>query len=188
MKSGKRRLNPALYPTRSTTGSRYPNWLKSTRRWWRPLQDSVREAREGVGVLTRRNEGEEEDLRPDVINHSSLQFLPRKRTLEKGIVGYHDARTRLIERLSRVDVKGGTCVEAARVSQLLSLRQESSRRVAIFLAGSRLGVVSTALVVAFPPSKKGVQKQDDSDISLQIPEEMTERFVPWVPAVYEAEN
>lgn len=82
MKSGKRRLDPTLYPTRSTAGSKYPNWPKSTRRRWRLLQDSVREARGGVGVLTRRNEGEEEDLRPDVINDSSLQFLPRKRALE----------------------------------------------------------------------------------------------------------
>jgi len=55
------------------------------------------------------------------------------------------------------------------VSQLLSLRQESSRRVATFLAGSCLGVDSTAPVVGFPPSKKGARKHDDSDISLQSP-------------------
>jgi len=38
-----------------------------------------------VGVLTRRNEGEEEDFRPDVIHDSGLQFLPRKRALYRGL-------------------------------------------------------------------------------------------------------
>ena len=52
-----------------------------------------RGGREGVDILTRRNEGEEENLRPDVVDDSSLQFLPRKGTLEQRIVGYHDART-----------------------------------------------------------------------------------------------
>ena len=52
-----------------------------------------RGGREGVDILTRRNEGEEENLWPDVVDDSSLQFLPRKGTLEQRIVGYHDART-----------------------------------------------------------------------------------------------
>jgi len=52
-----------------------------------------RGVREGVDTLTRRNEAEEENFRPDVIDDSGLQFLPRKGTLEQRIVGYHDART-----------------------------------------------------------------------------------------------
>ena len=44
----------------------------------------------GERILTCRNECEEEDLRPDVIDDSSLEFLPRERALEEGIFGYHD--------------------------------------------------------------------------------------------------
>lgn len=44
-------------------------------------------------ILTGRNEREEEDLRPDVIDNSSLESLPpRERALEEGILRHHDAR------------------------------------------------------------------------------------------------
>lgn len=58
-----------------------------------------------MGVLTCRNETEEENLRPNVIEDSSLEFLPRERTLEKGILGHHDARARRLEVLGRGGVK-----------------------------------------------------------------------------------
>jgi len=56
-------------------------------------KESVSRAREWVWVLTQRNEGEEENLRPDVVDDGRLEFLPRERALEEGIFGHHDART-----------------------------------------------------------------------------------------------
>ena len=43
----------------------------------------------GKSIHTCRDEREEEDFRPDVIDDSSLEFLPRERTLEEGIFGHH---------------------------------------------------------------------------------------------------
>jgi len=57
-------------------------------------KESVNRTREWVCILTQRNEGEEENLRPDVVDDGSLEFLPRERALEERIFGHHDARTR----------------------------------------------------------------------------------------------
>ena len=65
------------------------------------------ELRRGVEILTCRNEGEEEKLRPNVIENSSLEFLPRERALEEGVLGHHNARARRLEVVGGGGVRRG---------------------------------------------------------------------------------
>jgi hypothetical protein len=65
------------------------------------------ELRRRVEILTCCNEGEEEKLRPDVIENSGLEFLPRERALEEGVLGHHDARTRRLEVVGSGGVRRG---------------------------------------------------------------------------------
>ena len=74
-----------------------------------------------MGILTCRNESEEENLRPDIIEDSSLKFLPRERTIEEEIAGRHDARVKPLEVLGRGGVKRGARIEVGRTSLLLHL-------------------------------------------------------------------
>ena len=76
------------------------SWFETLKSWEvnfptaETTKEHVSRTREWVCVLTQPNEGEEEDLRPNVIDDGSLEFLPREGALEEGVFGHHDARTR----------------------------------------------------------------------------------------------
>jgi len=110
-----------------------------------------------VCVLTRRYEGEEKDLWPDVIDNSSLEFLPRERALEKGILDHHGARTRRLEGLGRGDGKGEACAGTGRAASFYASSDSHHTSLSppcLREAGLALGGGHTVLVVAPLPSSK----------------------------------